>query len=164
MDHDEIRKLLEKYWAAETDLNEEARLKEFFLNNPDIPDDLLVEKHLFMAYEQESMRPALNKDLVSNIELPLHKRVIPIWKRTLKYAAVVIPLAVISYFLIDRNKSVKANAVIADTIKDKEQVVKEAGTALQMLAINMRDGLENIKQLDVLKDIGKELNEQNNKK
>jgi hypothetical protein len=164
MDYDDIRQLVQKYWAGETDLDDEAYLKDFFSKNAEIPEDLVAEKYLFMAYRHEASQPKLTEDLVTKIEFPTKTRVVPIWKQVIKYAAVVLPLAIVGYIMVHKNQKQTSGFVIPETIKNKDQAVKEVSTALQILSTNMRDGLENVKQLDMLKDIGLQLNEKQTQK
>jgi hypothetical protein len=158
MDYNEIRELLKKYWTAETDLSEEARMKDFFISNSNIPDDLLAEKHLFMTYHQDANYSELNEDLTARLRTHLSRQTVPFWRTAIRYAAVLLPLAVLSYFIF-RESNADHTEVVQATITNKEEVVKEANTALVMLSVNMKDGLENVKQLDILKSIGSELNE-----
>lgn len=157
MELSDIKILLEKYWRGDTSLEEETRLKDFFAENDDVPEELLADKYLFLSYQREA--PALDEDLVSAINFQAQRKVVPLWKKVLKYAAVIVPLVCIGYIVIQNNKP---DTAIRETIKDDKDKIKEATTALHMVAVNMRDGLENLNALDVLKDVGNEL-DQNNK-
>ena len=87
MDYNEIRKLLEKYWAAETSVAEEIFLKHFFINHTDIPHDLLAEKQLFLTFYQESTLPELNEDLSGRFRDRLRKKVIPLSISILRFVS-----------------------------------------------------------------------------
>jgi hypothetical protein len=165
MDYNGIRKLLEKYWAAETDVSEEKILKDFFISHTDIPDDLLTEKHLFLTFHEESTSPVLNEDLSIKLRSHLRKNTIPLWKTALKYAAVLLVISITGYFLLP-NKRNKADRsiVIEQTIKDEKEAMKEVNTALMMLSENMKDGLENVKQLEILKELGDGIQNKTGKK
>ena len=165
MDYNEIRKLLEKYWAAETDVADEKILKDFFLNHTDIPADLLTEKQLFLTFHDDLNFPELNEDLSVRLRSRLRKQSIPFWKTALKYAAVLLLILVPAYFIFENQTGKPTpSLVIEETIKDKKEAMKEVHTALMMLSVNMKYGLDNVKQLEVLKELGNELNAKPNKK
>jgi hypothetical protein len=52
IDPQPIRALLEKYWAAETTIEEDRQLKNFFASN-DIPEDLQLYSPFFQALREE---------------------------------------------------------------------------------------------------------------
>ncbi len=159
MDYTKIRELLKKYWAAESDVAEETYLKDFFTSNADVPEDMFAEKHLFMTYQQEANFPELNEDLTGRLKVHLNKKTSFIRRRAFKYAAVLLPLVALSYILFQNKSNPDSPLVIEKTITDEKQAIKEANTALLMLSENMKDGLANVKELNILKDIGNELNE-----
>ena len=55
MDYKYIEQLIERYWACETTLQEEAILRAFF-SQPDVPEPLRKYQALF-TYEQEKEEP-----------------------------------------------------------------------------------------------------------
>lgn len=55
MDYKYIEQLIERYWACETTLQEEAILRAFF-SQPDVPESLRKYQALFM-YELEKEKP-----------------------------------------------------------------------------------------------------------
>lgn len=72
MDYKYIEQLLDRYWEAETTVEEEQILRSFFRQS-DIPEGLLRYKDLF-AYEQAAGEEALGEDfdrkVLSRIEKP----------------------------------------------------------------------------------------------
>lgn len=169
MEQNEVRELVNKYWAGETSLQEEKLLRDFFLSATDVPEDLLPEKYLFLAFHEQSQTPVLQEDLVSKTIFPAEEKFlakekrIPAWKHMLKYAAIVLPLIIV-FYIATTNRKTHDDLVIKETVKDKDLAVKEAETALHILATNMRDGLENARQLEMLKDLGEKLNEAQHQK
>ena len=91
MDYKEIEQLLQRYWACETSLEEEARLRSFF-NGNEVPRHLLRYKDLFAYQEQqgtESLGPAFDERLLSMLDEPRvvkarrmtwPKRLMPLYK------------------------------------------------------------------------------------
>lgn len=56
MNAEEIRRLLERYYAGESSLDDEVSLKEFF-SREYVPEDLMEEKEIFRYYLQSSDVP-----------------------------------------------------------------------------------------------------------
>lgn len=72
MDYKEIEQLLQRYWACETSLEEEARLRSFF-NGNEVPRHLLRYKDLFAYQKQqgtESLGHAFDERLLSMLDEP----------------------------------------------------------------------------------------------
>lgn len=53
MDSEYIEQLLQRYWQCETSLEEEARLRDYFANTPDLPARLLRYKDWFLYQQAE---------------------------------------------------------------------------------------------------------------
>lgn len=61
MDYKYIEQLLERYWSAQTSLEEEAILRAFF-SQDSIPEELLPYKSLFVYQQTETKTDILNDD------------------------------------------------------------------------------------------------------
>jgi phosphopantetheine adenylyltransferase len=68
----EIKHLLEKYFQAESSLEEESRIKNYFLNNNLIETDIEEEKSLFIALHEEA-KLGTNYDKASFLNASLDK-------------------------------------------------------------------------------------------
>lgn len=149
MDYNKIRSLLEKYWEAATSLEEEARLRDFFVRHQHpLPDDLREAAPLFRYCQLEMDRelPAVPEQ---------EARVLPIskawpWQHWMKYAAVLLIMAGIGFGL--RQQRIKHGQLIAaefgeDTYKDPEVAYKETQKALQLLARNLNKGTAQMEKL-----------------
>jgi len=66
MNQEEVKLLLEKYYAGDTTLIEELLLREYFSQN-DVPDDLRDEKEIFRYLMETSAVPEPSADLESRI-------------------------------------------------------------------------------------------------
>jgi hypothetical protein len=155
MDYNEIRALLKKYWAAETGPKEERLLRDFFAAHHNVPPDLHRERDLFLFFRQQASFPVLDEDILSKLSFPAEAKIISFWPKALRYAAVLVPLVIAGYFFREgRGKTEKESVVIKATIKDKDRVVKETNAALAILAVNLKDGLSGVKQLEVLENLG----------
>jgi hypothetical protein len=91
MDYKYIEQLLERYWAAETTLDEERILRAFFSDPTQVPLHLQRYRKLFAGW-QAAKEPALGADfdekMLAMVERPvvkasrltLRRRLLPLWK------------------------------------------------------------------------------------
>jgi hypothetical protein len=151
MEFDNIKLLLDKYWAAETTEAEERYLKDFFVNASDVPDELIAEKQLFMLYALDANYPVPDGNLTTRFQHQLAARIFP-FKTLFKYAAVLVLLLGVT-FLILKNRSRNFDYTGIQPTINNEQAVKEANMALSLLGENIKDGLHNMEQLKVLEEL-----------
>ncbi len=71
MDYKYIEQLLDRYWACETTLEEEAILRKFFAQ-ADIPAHLLCYRDLFAA-EEEMKEPQLSEDFDQRVMAAINR-------------------------------------------------------------------------------------------
>ena len=170
MDYDKVRKLLKKYWEGETDLAEERQLKDFFSQDRELPNDLKHEKSLFVYLKQGENASVphydptekLRKHWIESKEAPIKK--MPWWKQSLKYAAVLVPLLLLGYYLINVNQNKQVITVQTDTFRDPKKAIAETEKALLLLSQNMNDGMskmESFKLFDEVRNSKKFKAEQN---
>lgn len=75
MDSKQIEKLLERYWACETSVEEERQLRRFF-NSEDVPAHLLRYKDLFVYQEflqDDHLGEDFDERLLKQVEVPVVK-------------------------------------------------------------------------------------------
>ena len=154
MDYNKIRELLKKYWEGETSVEEERLLKDLLSQNNQLPKDLESEKKLFDYFKQERSVPALDEDLTERLkkqwkdETPIKK--LFAGKQWMKYAAVLIPLIVLGYFLVSTNSNKQT-----DTFDDPEKAIAETEKALLLLSRNMNDGMSQMQTFRLFDEIKK---------
>ena len=68
MDYKYITQLLDRYWAAETSIEEERILRAFF-SQTEVPEELKQYRSLFVYEQQEPMADRLGADF-----LPIRRR------------------------------------------------------------------------------------------
>lgn len=97
MDYKYIEQLLERYWQAETSIEEEEILRTFF-NQKDVPAELAKYRSVFSYQEEEKMEDCLDDEFDAKMlsmigeEKPVKAKVIPFTHRLMplfKAAAVV---------------------------------------------------------------------------
>lgn len=128
MDYKYIEQLLERYWEAETSLQEETILRTFF-SQPDIPENLRKYQSLFVCEQQKE--DVLGEDFDARIldqigDAPLAKtvtlksRLMPLFK-AVAIVAIVLTLGNAAQAPWDiwedpRDAYVKAHEQIDDTV------------------------------------------------
>ena len=100
---EKIAELLEKYWAAETSVEEESTLRDFFLHS-DIPAEWKVYAPVFQyqnTAQQQQLSPDFNQRLLRHLrqrpQKPARVHILPKW---IMRAAAAILLLLGMYFLL----------------------------------------------------------------
>ena len=128
MESAKIEKLLEKYYEAETTLQEEKTLRDYF-SEEEVPAHLSEHKDLFNFFNESSLE-------TSTRSIELSKRTIAL--RWLSVAAVVV-FFVSVYGLYLQNEAEKQEARLA---------YAETQRALEMISKSLNKGTVAIAQLD----------------
>lgn len=126
MDYKDIEQILERYWLCETSLEEEAKLRVFFMKS-DVPQHLLRYKELFV-YQQLQQEVGLGEDfdarVLAEVEPPVVKarrltltaRFIPLFKAAAVVAVVLSVGNVMQHSLFSDVKEVAATDTIGKQI------------------------------------------------
>lgn len=126
MDYKDIEQILERYWLCETSLEEEAKLRAFFMKS-DVPQHLLRYKELFV-YQQLQQEVGLGEDfdtrVLAEVEPPVVKarrltltaRFIPLFKAAAVVAVVLSVGNVMQHSLFSDVKEVAATDTIGKQI------------------------------------------------
>ncbi len=156
MDSRHIEELLERYWACETTLEEEAMLRRFFCEE-DVPSSLLPYRDLFV-YQQTQSEAHLSADFDARIlekieqapvvkarRVTLFTRLMPMLK-----AAAAIALLLLLGNLLEHSFSVGQQDIIpSDTIGNQisapSVALSEENVKVEKLAT---DSLDVVKVLD----------------
>ncbi len=125
MELSNIENLLEKYENAETSLNEEALLKEYF-SQEDIPTHLTAYKPLFVYYTQ-------NKEERFTKALPLKRNKSNYWWLSIA-ASVALVFSV--YFMNDTG----IGNLSSQEQKEAELAFQETQKAFQLISQNLNKG------------------------
>ncbi len=150
MELNNIDKLIKKYLAGETTLNEEKDLKNYFLKTKETPDKYLKFKYLFGHLDEKSAeKSTLKLDDIITKEKPANKtRRIVIWA-----IAASIALLISVFALKNNQPEQKIYAYInGKPITDKEMAMAETQKALLLISNNLNEGTSN---LNHLKDFNK---------
>jgi hypothetical protein len=139
-----IKALLEKYWAVETSVEEEAQLKAYF-RRPVVAPDLEPYRVLFSEFDQASI-PAASWDEERILERvrAAGGSVRPLYQKGWWYAAAAI--LVISLGIgLGRYEPVRppvASTTVKDTYEDPAKALAAVQKALRTVSTRMNKGRE----------------------
>lgn len=139
MDYKYIEELLERFWRCETSVDEEARLRSFFISE-EVPAYLQADKELFLYQSMQKdlkVSEGFDDAILSKIELPAVKirkvtffsRIKPLFKAVAVVAVVLAVGSTLEYSL--SGNSVDANV---DTYEDPAAAYKQVSNVLKMLS------------------------------
>lgn len=138
MEPDRIKKLLDKYWQAETTEQEEAELQEYFTSTQsrgNHPADALFN---YFKEERQVTMPTGAGEKFDTGGGTQHRRIV--WLRPLlKIAAVLLIVFSIVYLLIPASKPTPL-AAKEDTYKDPRQAYLETKKALMLISRHLSTG------------------------
>ena len=155
MEYNDIRALLEKYWACETTEAEEAQLRLFYAEHEDaLPVDLMEAAPLFRYFhaEGEMPMPELFTDVPAPWEHPESAKIIrPFWHHWMKYAAVLLLAVGVGYSVTKfQHKHAGGNnpeLAFRATFDDPKIAYQETQRALQLISKHLNKGKTEMEKL-----------------
>ena len=152
MDSKKIEELLQRYWDAETSLEEEQQLHEYFRNEP-VPEQWKETAALFHYFEQQKnkgVNPQFEKGVIAQLNKP-KGRVTNLVQTSLKIAAGVAVLIAAIFFV--RQEIQKSDAVaMEDTFNDPQQALEETKKALLMISKGFGTAEKQAKKINMLNE------------
>lgn len=151
-----IDELLEKYWAAESSLEEEAFLKSYF-EQENIADEHRAYASLFRDDDQlNQLDDKFDRELFMRIEREERSNSgNGIW-RLVSYAASIALLVAIGWWITDQNAQSSEFSYSKDTYEDPQVAYEEVREQLLFVSNLTRKGTEpvsHIKKLNTPQDI-----------
>lgn len=138
----QISRLLEKYFSAETSVEEERRLTAYFRSG-EVADEHLEWRSLFDWKESGSalsLSPDFENRVMQRLPAEATGRVIPL-RRILAYAAAVLLIVTAGWWLLNREQmSSREEALMADTWDDPEEAYQQFAAALSLVSGAMDQG------------------------
>src|SRR5277367_2792855 len=133
MDSKQIEQLLEKYWNAETSLEEEQELHRFF-QGEDVPENLKETATLFRYFESEksrSLHENFNATVTKQIKQRQGGKVVSMtnWFQVARVAAGVAVIVVAVYMIGHEVRKSSPNEV-TDTESDPKLAFEQTKKAL----------------------------------
>lgn len=153
MSNEEIKKLLAKYYNAETSEDEELELKEFF-NSEDVPAEFQDEKSIFLYYHEIGIIPSPSEDFEQKILAEIEKeeykdRKSGFRKIILTYsgiAAGILLLAVSYFFLLNESEP-------RDTFSDPKIAYAETMKILYDVSARLNNGTKTLGTIGMMQEI-----------
>jgi len=137
MELNKIEKLLEKYFAAATTIEEEKVLKDYFASSNVAP--ILDQYKPMFVYAVQTKK----EQFTATLSLKTKKRSYAVW---LSVAASVIVLLGVAQFTF--NQYNKPQWQDLGTINDPEIAFKETQKALDMISVHVNKGIGSIKYIN----------------
>jgi hypothetical protein len=137
MEQERIAQLLEKYWQAETTVEEEKMLAEYF-RGTDLPSEWEPYREIFSWYEEEKqVKPGEGLEKRIMEQLRPRPRLHGAW-----WAAAAVIIVGLGVSLLVREAP---PAGVKDTYNDPQQALAAVQKALLVASRNMNKGLRPLK-------------------
>jgi hypothetical protein len=143
-----IHALLEKYWAAETSLEEEKIIVQYFKQTT-IDPDLQSVAPLFHYYEWEKEQSINVEQSVMDqidskiIAIPAPENIANLsWKRWVSIAASILLILSLFITTYQGQKQTKETTIARDTFQTPEEALEQTMAALAFLSAKMNKGSE----------------------
>ncbi len=155
MDSKRIETLLEKYWDAETSLEEELELHQFF-QQTDIPEKLKETAELFRYFQTEKMR-TLNEtfDVAGTKRIGQRQggKIVSMsnWFQIVRVAAGVV-VVVAAVYLIGHEVRKSSPGEITDTESDPKLAFEQTKKALLMISKNFGKAQQEASKINLLNE------------
>ncbi|HCW09181.1 MAG TPA: hypothetical protein DGG95_17630 [Cytophagales bacterium] len=167
MDSRHIEVLLEKYWNAETSLEEEKELRAFFASGQ-VPEQWSEAATLFQYFEIEKTKK-INSNFEATVTKKLHERQggkIIEMKNWFSIARVAAGIAVIvaAVYLIGREARNSSSTAMVDTESDPKLAFEETKKALLMISKNFHKAQREASRINLLNEAQQKIESKKNEK
>ncbi len=155
MDSKHIEQLLEKYWNAETSLEEEQELHQFF-QRADVPENLKETATLFRYFETEKTR-TLNENFDADVTKKIRQRQggkivsMTTWYQVARVAAGIVVI-VAAVYLIGHEVRKSSPNEITDTESDPKLAFEQTKKALLMISKNFHKAQNEASKINLLNE------------
>jgi len=155
MDSKRIEQLLEKYWNAETSLEEEQELHQFF-QGPAVPENLSETASLFRYFESEKSR-SLSENFDAAVTKQLKQRQggkrvsMTNWFQIARVAAGVV-VVVAAVYLIGHEVRKSSPNEMTDTESDPKLAFEQTKKALLMISKNFHKAQNEASKINLLNE------------
>jgi len=155
MDFKRIEQLLEKYWNAETSLEEETELHQFF-QQADVPENLKETATLFRYFETEKAR-SLNENFDAAVTKQIKQRrrgkIVSMtnWFQIARVAAGIVVIVAAVYMIGHEVRKSSPNEV-TDTESDPKLAFEQTKKALLMISKNFGKAQQEASKINLLNE------------
>jgi len=153
MTSEQIKQLLEKYWAGDTSSEEERALKAFFSGDK-IPEELKKYQPLFL-WKTRQMQLKGDRKLKTGIKKPVNFQ----WYSFLKIAASVLLVFTLGIgFYTHYEQEKQMDKIFSETYSNPEDALKETKNVIGKIssALNMaKDKQDELQKIDSIEETPK---------
>lgn len=163
MDLDRMNDLLQKYWNAETSLEEEQQLREFFAKEP-VPENLKETAGLFQYFEMQKKvgidDVAFDRELKQKIK-PAGKVINLSLMQVARIAAGLFVVVAATFFVRQEIKKAYPDAPTAeeDTYSDPKVAFEETKKALMMISKSFNKAQKEASKINVFNEATDKIHE-----
>jgi hypothetical protein len=160
MDLDKIDSLLQKYWNAETSLEEEQQLREFFAREP-VPENLKETASLFRYFEQQKRLGvddlAFDRELKKKLK-PAGKVINFSFVQIARIAAGLLVVVAATFFIREEIKKAYPDEP-EDTYSDPKVAFEETKKALMMISKSFNKAQKEASKINVFNEATDKMHE-----
>ena len=152
MDTNDLKILLDRYWAGESTLDDEAKLHEWFKNNS-VPDGFEAEAQLFGYYAKEksvSISDDFDSKLIKTIQNKDDKtsaKRIEIWPLLTNWKAAAVISGIIVASVVLKNPFGTSPTQMTDTYENPQDAYEATKAILLTISSNMNKGKKHASKL-----------------
>jgi hypothetical protein len=145
MEYKNIKDLIEKYWAGETDLQEESTLKTYF-SSADVHPSLTQYKPLFSYFQEAKEEVHLDSieaavmEQIQHKAVPTEAKVISIGRILKVAAAVLVLMGATTFFYKQIMTNESERIVVYDEESEKLEAYLELKAALALVSNKIDNG------------------------
>lgn len=161
MGYENIEKLLEKYWQAETNLEEEQTLRSFFAY-AEVPAHLKAYQPYFgglaeRQQEASELDSSFDEELLSRLSVTEKKSIWLKYNVVFKIAATLLLVVSLAVVVYRNNPSATTEPRVLSSYESTEQAYQETKKALLMMSSNLNRGTKitenSLGKIDSVKNI-----------
>ena len=155
MTSEQIKQLIEKYWAGDTSLEEERALKTFFSGDA-IPEELRKYQPLFL-WKIKRLQLKGSRTLKTGMKKPVNFQ----WYSFLKIAASVLLISTLGVgFYTHYEQEKQMDKIFSETYSDPEDALKETKNVIGKIssALNLaKDKQDELQKADSMEETPKNI-------
>jgi hypothetical protein len=164
MDSDAVKTILEKYWHAETTLEEEQELRNYFKGNT-VPDEW-KETAMMFRYFDENKRTSLNDvafdgRVLQSVRKPVRGKAVRLFYNTMRIAAGLAVVFVATWFIRSEVRKSTPQEIV-DTYDDPKLAFEETKKALMMISRSFGTAEEQAKKINMFNEAQEEIQKKEN--
>jgi len=156
MDIKKIKEFLQKYYDGDTTLEEEEILKRYFVENPDVPQELRTEKEQFAMYDRVKNADVPFKDFEKNLESLIDNQKVkyPVFnRRNVRFKIAALAASILILFGVYNSiRYFTARPKYSDTIEDPYLAYQETKRTLLYISEKLNYGTKELNNMSKINE------------